>query len=200
MPIIAIVRGVKPEDAVAVAEVVYKAGIRVIEVPLNSPNPFLSIRNISEVFKDKMIVGAGTVTTCEEVQKLKDAGGELVVSPNTDTDVIKTSKTLGMLSYPGVMTVSECFQALNAGADGLKLFPANVVGKAFIQAAKVVLPKATKIFAVGGVDSNNMQEWRNSGVDGFGLGSSIYKPGMSLNEVAQRCEDAAAIFKKAAHV
>ena len=200
IPIIAIIRGVKPEEAVDVALTIYEAAIRVIEVPLNSPNPFQSIKNIVAVLGDKMIVGAGTVTTCEEVQKLKESGGELVVSPNTNPEVIKLSKKLGMLSYPGVMTVSECFQALEAGADGLKVFPANVVGKDFIKAAKVVLPKEIPLLAVGGVDSSNMHDWLNAGVDGFGLGSSIYKPGMPLKEISQRCEEAVAIIQRKVHV
>lgn len=187
-PVIAIIRGVKPEEAVDVAQTMYDAGIRIIEVPLNSPDPFTSIKNIVDALGDKMIVGAGTVISAEDVHNLKNAGGEIVVSPNMNPEIIRLSKKLGMLSYPGVMTASECFSALEAGADGLKLFPADVVGMGFIKAVKVVLPKNVPILAVGGVNENNLHEWLAAGADGFGLGSSIYKPGMSLEEISQRCE------------
>lgn len=187
-PIVAIIRGVKPEEAVDVAKTMYEAGIRIVEVPLNSPDPFTSIRNIVDALGDKMIVGAGTVITADQVRKLKDAGGEIVVSPNMNPEIIRLSKELDMLSYPGIMTASECFSAIEAGADGLKLFPADVVGMGFIKAVKVVLPKKVPILAVGGVNENNMQEWLSNGADGFGLGSSIYKPGMSLDQIEQRCK------------
>jgi 2-dehydro-3-deoxyphosphogalactonate aldolase len=192
VPVIAIIRGVKPEDAVDVAEVMYEAGVRAIEVPLNSPNPFASIKLIADALGDKMLVGAGTVLTVEDVQKLYEAGGQIVVSPNTDPEVIAASKGFGILSYPGVMTVTECFAALKAGADALKLFPADVVGINFIKAAKVVLPQGTEIFAVGGVNEKNMVDWTAAGADGFGLGSSLYKPGMSLDEIRERCVKAVA--------
>lgn len=187
-PVVAIIRGVKPEEAIAVAETMYEAGIRIIEVPLNSPDPFTSIKNIVHALGDKMTVGAGTVITKEQVQKLKEAGGEIVVSPNMNPEIIKETKKLGMLSYPGVMTASECFAAIEAGADGLKLFPADVVGMGFIKAVKVVLPKNIPILAVGGVNENNIHEWLANGADGFGLGSSIYKAEMSLEEISRRCQ------------
>ena len=147
-PIVAIIRGVKPEEAVDVAQTMYDAGIGIVEVPLNSPDPFTSIKNIVDALGDKMIVGAGTVLTTEDVRKLKDAGGEIVVSPNMNPEVIRTTKELGILSYPGVMTVTECFQALDAGADGLNVFPADVVGMGFIKATKVVLPRKVPMLAV----------------------------------------------------
>jgi len=186
--IVAIIRGVKPEEAVDVAQTMYDAGIRIIEVPLNSPDPFRSIKNIVDSLGDKMLIGAGTVTTKDEVSKLKDVGGEIVVSPNMNPEVISYTKSLGMLSYPGVMTVTESFQAIEAGADGLKVFPADVVGMGFIKATKVVLPKGTPMLAVGGVSEANIDEWIKAGADGFGLGSSIYKPEMSLEEISDRCK------------
>ena len=186
-PLIAIIRGVKPEEAADVAAAMYEAGIQIIEIPLNSPNPFKSIKNIIDVMGSKMVVGAGTVLTKDQVRELKDVGGQLVVSPNTNPEVISFTKELGMLSYPGVMTVSECFQAIEAGADGLKVFPADVVGMGFIKATKVVLPKNVPMFAVGGVDESNISIWKKNGANGFGLGSSIYKPGMGLEEIKERC-------------
>ena len=188
-PVIAIIRGVKPAEAVGAASAMYNAGIRVIEVPLNSPLPFESIRLIAENFGDKMLVGAGTVLSCDDVQRVKDAGGEIIVSPNTNSVVIEKTKALGMLSFPGIMTVSEAFAAVEAGADGLKLFPADVVGSSFIKAVKVVLPPGTKVFAVGGVNADNMQSWLDAGADGFGLGSSIYKPGMTPDEIEKKCRE-----------
>ena len=186
--IVAIIRGVKPEEAVEVAQTMYEAGIRIIEVPLNSPDPFNSINKIVDALGDKMIVGAGTVITKEDVSKLKNAGGEIVVSPNMNPEVISYTKEMGMLSYPGVMTISECFAAIEAGADGLKVFPADVVGMGFIKATKVVLAKKLPMLAVGGVTENNIQEWIECGADGFGLGSSIYKPGMTLSEIQRKCK------------
>ncbi|MCH2206192.1 MAG: 2-dehydro-3-deoxy-6-phosphogalactonate aldolase [Lentisphaerales bacterium] len=188
VPVIAIIRGVKPEEAVDVAEAMYEAGIRAVEVPLNSPNPFVSIKLIADALGDKMLVGAGTVLTVEQVQKVYEAGGQIIVSPNMDEEVIEATKGFGMYSYPGVMTVTECFAALEAGADGLKLFPADVVGMKFIKAAKVVLPEGTQVFAVGGVNDQNMSEWTAAGADGFGLGSSLYKPGMPIAEIRQLSE------------
>ncbi len=187
-PVVAIIRGVKPEEAVDVAQTMYEAGIRIVEVPLNSPDPFTSIKNIVDAIGDKMIVGAGTVITADQVRQLKDAGGEIVVSPNMNPEIIRLSKEFEMLSYPGVMTASECFSAIEAGADGLKLFPADVVGMGFIKAVKVVLPKKVPILAVGGVNENNMKQWLKNDADGFGLGSSIYKTGMSLDEIFTRCK------------
>ncbi|MCM8530300.1 MAG: 2-dehydro-3-deoxy-6-phosphogalactonate aldolase, partial [Lentisphaeraceae bacterium] len=134
VPIIAIIRGVRPDEAVAVAEALYAGGIRAVEVPLNSPEPFKSIRLISDAMGDKMLVGAGTVLTVEQVQEVYQAGGQIIVSPNMDKEVIQATKGFAMYSYPGVMTVTECFAALAAGADGLKLFPADVVGMKFIKA------------------------------------------------------------------
>ena len=183
MPLIAILRGVRPEDVLAYAQVLYEAGFRVVEVPLNSPRPYESIIKLADSFGDRMRVGAGTVVTLEQVRKVKEAGGEIIVSPNVDTEVIRETKELGMYSYPGIMTISEGFQALKAGADALKLFPADVVGKGFIKASKAIFPAGTEIYAVGGVNAHNMGEWVLAGADGFGLGSCLYKPSMTPQDV-----------------
>lgn len=181
--IIAIIRGVSPEEAVDVAQTMYEAGIRVIEVPLNSPDPFSSIERIVDAIGEKMLVGAGTVLTVDDVKRLKDVGGELVVSPDMNPEIIDQSKQRDMLSFPGVMTVSEVLQATRFGADGLKLFPANVVGKEFIKATKVIMPKPVPVAVVGGIDVANVLEWQRAGADLFGLGSSLYKPGMTLDVI-----------------
>ncbi|EDM24972.1 KDPG and KHG aldolase [Lentisphaera araneosa HTCC2155] len=183
MPLIAIIRGVKPSEALEVTQALYDGGIRCVEVPLNSPEPYESIKLIADAFAGKMLVGAGTVITVEQAQKVKEAGGKIIVSPNVNPEVIKETKKLGMQSYPGVMTISECFTALDAGADALKLFPADSVGKNFIKAAKAILPAGTQVLAVGGVDQSNIKEWQESGADGFGLGSSLYKSSYTIAEI-----------------
>lgn len=195
--IVAIIRGVTPAEAVEVAQVMYEAGIRIVEVPLNSPSPFESIRKIVDALGDKMLVGAGTVLTADDVQSLHAAGGQIVVSPNMNPGVIRKTKELGMLSYPGIMTVSEAIAAIEAGADGLKVFPAGVVGMSFIKAAKVILPKKLPILAVGGVDDKNLLEWKAAGADGYGLGSSLYKPGMSLAEISERSKTVVQLLEEA---
>jgi 2-dehydro-3-deoxyphosphogalactonate aldolase len=181
--IMAIIRGVPPEDAVAVAKTMYEAGVRIIEVPLNSPEPFNSIASIVDEMGDQMLVGAGTVLDVQSVQGVKEAGGKFIVSPNTDSKVIQATKQSDMLSYPGVMTVTECIQAIDAGADGLKLFPASALGMEFIRAVKVILPKKVPIIVVGGINEETILGWRDAGADGFGLGSMLYKPNMSREEV-----------------
>jgi len=183
LPLIAIVRGVKPAEALEVAQALYDGGIPCVEVPLNSPQPYESIKLIADAFGAKMLVGAGTVLTVDQVRKVKEAGGEIIVSPNVNAEVIRERKTLSMLSYPGIMTITEAFQALEAGADALKLFPADSVGKSFIKAAKAILPAGTQVLAVGGVDQSNIKEWQEAGADGFGLGSSLYKPSYTIAEI-----------------
>ena len=186
--LIAILRGVQPDEVIAVAQAIFDAGIRVVEVPLNSPRPCDSIRKLCDHFGDSMLVGAGTVLDLDSVRNVRDAGGRLIVSPNTNADVIAETKRLGMISCPGVMTVSECFTALAAGADGLKLFPASSLGPSFIGAVRAVLPPGTPIIPVGGVDEHSIADWVATGADGFGLGSSLYKPGMTPQQVSTRCK------------
>lgn len=182
--LIAILRGVRPDEVVEVAEVIVQAGIDAIEVPLNSPDPFKSVQLLVESFSDTVEVGAGTVLTVQDVDRLSDIGARLVVSPNCDTEIIRRTKQQGMISLPGVMTPSECFAALDAGADGLKFFPADVIGTNGIGAMRAVLPANSKLFAVGGVNSDNLVEWLSAGVSGFGIGSSLYQQGKSVSAIA----------------
>jgi len=183
---IAIIRGVPPEDSVAVTEVFFQAGFDAVEVPLNSPSPMESIRLISEAFGDKLLIGAGTVLTVEAVRRVADSGGKLIVSPNTDPAVIAETKRLGLKSVPGVLTPTECFAALDAGADALKLFNAGTVGPETLKAYRAVLSKDTLVYAVGGVTVENAKEWIEAGANGYGLGSNVYKPGMSLGDIERR--------------
>jgi 2-dehydro-3-deoxyphosphogalactonate aldolase len=180
MPLVAILRGLEPTEAVAVGEAICDAGFRCLEVPLNSPNPLESIARLRRALGDRALVGAGTVLSTEAVKAVAEAGGQLVVSPNTDPAVIQATKAGGMLSFPGFCTPTEAFRALDAGADALKLFPAGMVGMAGMQAMMAVLPKATRVYAVGGVDIDNLADWRLSGAAGFGIGSSLFKPGQDL--------------------
>lgn len=183
---IAILRGVTPDEVLAIGEHLVEAGISIIEVPLNSPEPFHSIEILADKLASQAMIGAGTVLKSDEVDRLKNAGGTLVVSPNCNIDVIERSKALGMQSWPGVMTPTECFQALDAGADGLKLFPSELIGPVGMKAMKAVLPKDVLTYAVGGVSPDNLSDWAKAGADGFGIGGGIYKIGMSARDVRER--------------
>jgi 2-dehydro-3-deoxyphosphogalactonate aldolase len=184
--IIAILRGIRPDEAEPITRAVIEAGITRIEVPLNSPEPFDSIARMRALAGGRAIVGAGTVLTTAEVAELARIGAQMVVSPDCNPEVIRATKAAGMLSYPGVFTPTECFAALRAGADGIKIFPASQLGAAGLSAIGAVLPKGTRTYAVGGVGQNDFAEWRKAGVTGFGLGTAIYRPGMTAEEVAQR--------------
>ncbi|MFV1875780.1 2-dehydro-3-deoxy-6-phosphogalactonate aldolase [Nioella sp.] len=183
--IIAILRGVTPSEVEAIGEVLIAAGITRIEVPLNSPDPFDSIGLLADAFGDQATIGAGTVLTPRDVAHVAEVGGRMIVSPDCRPEVIETTKALGLMSYSGVMTPTECFCALRHGADALKFFPANLVGPEGLKAVSAVLPAETKTYAVGGVSSENFRPWLAAGVSGFGIGSALFKPGMSSRDVAE---------------
>lgn len=184
--IIAILRGVRPGEAITIGQALIDAGIECIEVPLNSPEPLQSIRALSEAFGDRALIGAGTVLTALQVEDVAGAGGRIIVSPNFDAEVVSATKALGLQSWPGVFTASECFGALKAGADGLKVFPAMQMGPAGLRALRDVLPGDTTVFAVGGVDTGTLSHWRAAGADGFGIGGALYKPQMTPEKVSLR--------------
>jgi 2-dehydro-3-deoxyphosphogalactonate aldolase len=187
-PIIAILRGVKPAEAVGIAGVILAAGIDKIEVPLNSPSPFDSINAIVKVYGDQALIGAGTVLTTAQVKQVRSAGGQLVVSPNCDPAVIATTIAEGMQSWPGVFTPSEALAALQAGATGLKLFPGDMAGPKGLKAMRAILPFGTQVYAVGGAAPDNFSKWIEASADGFGLGSAIYKPGDTSETVAAKAQ------------
>ena len=181
--LIAILRGIRPDQVLTVGETLLEAGFDTIEIPLNSPQPFESLRMLANSLGDQAMIGAGTVLTPEEVRQAFDNGCRIIVSPNTDRDVIATTKALKMQSWPGAFTPSECFAALQSGADGLKIFPAGLVGTSGISAIRAVLPAATRLYAVGGVEPDRFHDWLRGGVDGFGIGSTLFRPEMTLEEI-----------------
>ena len=193
-PIIAILRGVQPAESVAISGVILAAGIDKIEVPLNSPSPLESISAIAEAYGNRALIGAGTVLTAVQVQQVKAAGGQLVVSPNCDPAVIAATIAAGMQSWPGIFTTSEAFTALQAGATGLKLFPSDVAGPKGLKAMRAILPVGTQVYAVGGAGPENFAEWVAASADGFGLGSAIYKPGDTPETVATKAQAIVAAF------
>jgi 2-dehydro-3-deoxyphosphogalactonate aldolase len=184
-PLVAIIRGVTPDEAETIGEAIYDGGIRIIEVPLNSPEPLKSIERLAKRMGDRALVGAGTVLDTRQVADVKAAGGQLIVSPNTNTDVIAASAQAGLVSCPGFFTPSEAFAAIEAGAHALKLFPAEAATPAFVKAQRAVLPKALPILIVGGVKPELMGAWLEAGANGFGLGSGVFKPGDSAAEVLE---------------
>ena len=188
-PLVAIIRGVTPEEVEAVGEAIFAGGIRIIEVPLNSPDPLASIRRLSAAMGDRALVGAGTVLTPRDVEQVCHAGGKLIVSPNVNTDVIRASAAAGLVSAPGYFTPSEAFAAIDAGATALKLFPAEAATPAVVKAQRAVLPKDLPLLIVGGVSPGNMRAWIEAGANGFGLGSGLYVPGRAPDEVGARARD-----------
>ena len=185
-PLIAIVRGLVPEEAEAVGAVLIEAGIRIIEVPLNSPRPFDSIGLLAKRFGSEATIGAGTVLDPADVTRVQSAGGVLTVSPNTALPVIEATVAAGMVASPGFFTPSEAFAALGAGAHALKLFPAEATTPAVAKALLAVLPKGTDLIIVGGIAPDNMQPWLSAGATGFGLGSGLFKPGRTAAEVGEK--------------
>ena len=193
-PLVAILRGLTPAEAEGVGDALVDAGFTLLEVPLNSPDPLVSIAAMAKRYAGRAMVGAGTVLTPDAVAQVAEAGGELIISPNTNTDVIRASVARGLVSLPGYYTPSEGFAALGAGAHALKLFPADGASPAFLKAQRAVLPKATRVLAVGGISPDTMAPWRAAGADGFGLGSNLYRAGKSVADVAR---DAAAFVTAA---
>ena len=184
-PLVAILRGIQPDEAVEVGTTLIAAGFTLIEVPLNSPEPLVSIAHLREACGGRAIIGAGTVLTEDEVAAVADAGGEIVISPNANKDVIVAAKRQGMVSLPGIATPTEGFTALDAGADALKLFPAEVLSPAVLKAMRAVLPADVPVFPVGGIGADNMAAYVAAGADGFGMGSSLYKPGKTATDVGR---------------
>lgn len=182
-PLIAIIRGVTPDEVEAIGEALFAAGIRIIEVPLNSPDPLQSIERLARAMGERATVGAGTVLDVANVTRVRDAGGQIVVSPGGDPEVIAAAVAAGMISAPGYFTPSEAFTALKAGAHALKLFPAEAASPAVVKAQRAVLPRDVPILVVGGINPGNMRPYLDAGANGFGLGSGVYKPGQSAAEV-----------------
>ncbi|MGJ3263991.1 MAG: 2-dehydro-3-deoxy-6-phosphogalactonate aldolase [Salinarimonas sp.] len=192
--LIAILRGIAPPEAVPVARALVEAGIGMIEVPLNSPDPLASIAAMVDALGDRAEFGAGTVLTPEEAGAVARAGARFVVSPNTDAAVIRETKRLGLRSYPGAFTPSECLAALAAGADALKLFPASMAGPSGLKAIRAVLPAGTRVYAVGGAEADSFPAWLAAGADGFGIGSALYVPGLDAEEVGRRARAIVAAY------
>ena len=195
--IIAILRGVKPGEVLEVAHVLHEAGVKVVEVPLNSPDPFTSIGQLAKAFAGRMVIGAGTVLSVQDVNLLKEHGGQISVSPDSNPEVIARARDLGMEPLPGVFTPTEAFAAIRAGAKHLKLFPAEAASPLTVKAWRAVLPPDIQIHAVGGVTPANMGEWLACGVSGFGIGSSLYKPGNTLEKTSEAAKSLVAAFAKA---
>ena len=185
-PLIAILRGLKPEETEGVVGALIETGFRAIEIPLNSPDPFRSIEIAAKMAPADCLIGAGTVLSVEDVASLDAAGGKLMVSPNADAEVIIAARVKGMVTMPGVLTPTEALVAAKAGATGLKFFPASIIGPAGINAIRTILPKDLIIAAVGGVSDRNFAEYTSAGITAFGLGTSLYKPGMTAAEVRER--------------
>jgi 2-dehydro-3-deoxyphosphogalactonate aldolase len=187
LPLVAILRGVTPERVVAVAQILYEAGIRAIEVPLNSPEPFESIKALSAALGARCLCGAGTVLRADQVAGVRAAGGRLIVAPNTNPAVIAAAR--GLTVMPGFASASEAFAAIDAGATHLKLFPATTYGPGHLKALKAVLPKMVPVYAVGGVGAAQIAQWKDAGADGFGFGSEIFRPDYALTDIAQRAKN-----------
>jgi 2-dehydro-3-deoxyphosphogalactonate aldolase len=187
-PLIAILRGLKPDEAEGVVSVLIESGFTAIEIPLNSPDPFRSIAIAAKKASSEVLIGAGTVLTPQAVEQLHDVGGRLMVTPNVDPEVIARARERGMVTMPGVFTATEALLAAKAEASGLKFFPAGVLGASGISAIRAVLPADLMIAAVGGISDKNFAEYTKTGVHAFGLGTSLYKPGMTVVEVAARAK------------
>jgi len=185
-PLVAIIRGVTPADAEVVGDAIYEAGMRIIEVPLNSPEPLKSIELLADKFGDRMLVGAGTVLNAHQVADVKSAGGRIIVSPNANLAVVSATAAAGLVASPGYFTPTEAFAAIDAGATALKLFPAEAASPAVLKAQLAVIPKDIPVMVVGGVKPDNMRPWLDAGAAGFGLGGGLYQPGQSAGETLEK--------------
>ncbi len=185
-PLVAILRGIRPDEAEAIGDVLVQAGLRIIEVPLNSPDPFDSIAHLARRLGDRALIGAGTVMRAADVDRVAEAGGRLIVTPHAAPALVRAAKARGMAAMPGFFTPAEAFSLLDAGADALKLFPAEGGSPAMLRALRAVLPPGTMVLPVGGMDAGTMGVWREAGAAGFGIGSAIYRPGDSAGEVAAK--------------
>jgi 2-dehydro-3-deoxyphosphogalactonate aldolase len=199
LPLVAILRGVKPDEVIAVADALMAHGFSLIEVPLNSPAPLESIQALARHVGTRALVGAGTVLTEAQVRQVAEAGGRLIVMPHADVAVIRAAKAAGLVCLPGVATPTEAFAALAAGADGLKLFPAEAIAPAIVKAWRAVLPAATRLYPVGGIQPQSMRVYLDAGVAGFGLGSALYKPGDSPAQVGANAERFAQTWAACCH-
>jgi 2-dehydro-3-deoxyphosphogalactonate aldolase len=194
LPLVAILRGLTPEEAPAIGDVLVEAGFRILEVPLNSPQPLDSIASLRRRFP-QALVGAGTVLRAQDVREVAEVGGELIVAPNFHPEVVAETARLGLVSLPGVMTPTEAFGALDAGATALKLFPAELASPAVVKALLAVLPPGTKLLPVGGIAAGNIPAWRSAGAAGFGLGSSLYRPGDDAPTVRRKAAALVAAYR-----
>ncbi len=197
LPLVAILRGLEPERAVEVGTALVEAGFDILEVPMNSPEPLRSIEAMMGVLGDKALIGAGTVLDTRQVDALADLGARLVVSPNCNVQVIVRTSARGMVSFPGVLTPSEMFTALEAGATGLKIFPAELMAPPILKAVRAVLPPAVPVYVVGGINAANMAEYIAAGASGFGIGGSLFKPGKPVEDIARDAVALVAAYKAA---
>jgi 2-dehydro-3-deoxyphosphogalactonate aldolase len=191
-PLVAILRGVKPDEVEEIAAALEANGIAIVEVPLNSPDPLDSIARLVRRFGDRLLIGAGTVMTADQVAQIADVGGKLIVTPHADIAVTRAAKARGLLAVPGFFTPTEAFALLAAGADALKLFPAEGSSPKVLRAIRAVLPAGTLVLPVGGIDASNIATWREAGASGYGIGSAIYKPGDTPATVAEKAKRLAA--------
>lgn len=184
LPLVAILRGLKPEEALEVGQAILNAGFHILEVPLNSPDPLRSIQILAEAFPNAL-VGAGTVTTAQQVRDIKAAGGQIVISPHLDDNVVCEAVNLGLISMPGVATPTEAFRAIALGAHGLKLFPAEMISPSIVKAMRAVLPSHVRLIPVGGIGAHNIADYRQCGASGFGIGSALYAPGKTVQAIGE---------------
>ena len=184
LPLVAILRGLKPEEALEVGQAIVNAGFHILEVPLNSPDPLRSIQILAKAFPNAL-VGAGTVTTAQQVRDIKAAGGQLIVSPHLDDNVVCEAVNLGLISMPGVATPTEAFRAIALGAHGLKLFPAEMISPSVVKSMRAVLPSHVRLIPVGGIGAHNMADYRQCGASGFGIGSALYAPGKTVEAIGE---------------